>query len=255
MSLVRHTRRFARRAPLALALAVLAAAAACASRDQQAATPSDPAQPAGQTAAEASAPVAAPETPAGEAPATPAAAPGDPSPSASQPAGSAPSARQAAGPAAAPGYRRVELPGGEGRPFPYTVDIPEGWQIHQPEGTASIFFGPAGSKPEEDPRMVFVRISPASVADPEATVASIRASDAADPKWSAPLVEVREVNGVKGVLVQMDSGEGEAARSTLALKLPLPKTSVDFMASAPQGEFQKLRPDYERILFSVRPVP
>ena len=84
-------------------------------------------------------------------------------------------------------------------------------------------------KPPNDPRLIYVRISPVSLADPEKTVANIRANDAKQP-WSAPLVEVREVGGIRGVLVRMDSGEGDAARSTLALKLPLEGVAVDFVA-------------------------
>jgi hypothetical protein len=66
------------------------------------------------------------------------------------------------------------------------------------------------------------------------------------------LVEVRDLQGVKGVLVRMDSGAGDAARSTLVLKLPLEKAGVDFSASAPRAEFEKMLPTYERILLSVR---
>ena len=66
-----------------------------------------------------------------------------------------------------------------------------------------------------------MRGSQVSLAEPEKVVANIKANDAKDADWSAPRVEVREVGGVRGVLVQMDSGEGDKARSTLTLKLPL----------------------------------
>jgi len=59
---------------------------------------------------------------------------------------------------------------------------------------------------------------------------------------------------VRGVLVQMNSGQGTQARSALTLKLPLGATSVDLMASVPQVLFPTLRPGYEKILFSVRPA-
>ncbi len=152
------------------------------------------------------------------------------------------------------GYHRIELPGASGQPFPYTVEIPAGWQVHQIKESPGIWLGPAEAQPPNDPRLVYVRISPVSLADPAATVASIKANDAADNSWSAPVVEVREVGGVKGILIQMDSGSGDQARSTLTLKLPLPRTSVDFIGGAKRDEFAKLRPAYERVLFSARPA-
>src|SRR5262245_48537446 len=58
-----------------------------------------------------------------------------------------------AGQPAAAGYRRIELPGGEGKPFPYTVEIPADWQIHQVPNTASLWLGPPSAKPG-DPTMI-----------------------------------------------------------------------------------------------------
>lgn len=165
----------------------------------------------------------------------------------------------AAPPASSPSdlgaFHRIELPGANGKPFPYTVEVPADWQVRQAKEYPGLWLGPADAKLPDDPHLVYVRISTVSLADPAAVVASIKANDAADATWSAPLVEVREVNGVKGVVVQMDSGTGDKARSTLTVKLPLPKTSVDFIGSARPEEFGKLRPLYERVLFSVRPTP
>jgi hypothetical protein len=93
-----------------------------------------------------------------------------------------------------------------------------------------------------------------SLADPDKLAATIRANDAADPKWSAPRVEVKEVGGVRGVLVQMNTGEGDKARRSLILKLPLEKVSVDIAATAGPADFAKRLPLYEQILLSVRPV-
>lgn len=117
-----------------------------------------------------------------------------------------------------------------------------------------VFVGPLVTEPEKDVRMIYVRVSPASLADPKAVVANIKKSEPADGSWSAPLVEVREVGGVRGVLVRMDSGSGAEARSTLVLKMPLGQTSVDFMASAPRAEFEGLLPGYQRVILSVQPV-
>lgn len=171
----------------------------------------------------------------------------------SSPQTAAPEAAKPA-PAAPAGaeYQRVELPGGEGKPFPYTVEIPKDWQVREVEGIPGVWLGPAGAEPPNDPRLIYVRISLGSLANPEQVVTNIKANDAKQEEWSAPLAEVREVGGVKGVLVRMDSGAGDAARSTLALKLPLEAGGVDFMASAKRDEFEKLRPTYERVLLSVR---
>lgn len=189
------------------------------------------------------------------APATSAAAPATPGTGA---AGSP--AQQQNGAAAAPEgagpLHRVEIPGGaDGKPFPYTVEIPADWQVAVSKTVPGVFIGPAGvSEPETDPRMIYVRVSPASLADPQAVVANIKRSDAADDTWTAPLVEEHVVGGVHGVLVQMNSGSGIQARSSLVLKLPLGQTSLDFIASAPTPEFDRRLAVYQRVLMSVQPV-
>jgi hypothetical protein len=136
--------------------------------------------------------------------------------------------------------------------FPYTVEVPTGWAVKQSKDSPGLWLGPADAVPPKDPRLIYIRISLASLEDPAKVAAQIRESDAKNDALSAPLVEVRDLEGTKGVLVRLDSGTGESARSTLALKLPLEKGGVDFMASAPRAEFEKLLPTYERILLSVR---
>jgi hypothetical protein len=150
------------------------------------------------------------------------------------------------------GYHRIDLPGGEGKPFPYTVEVPADWQVREIPNSPGLWLGPADAQPPSDPRLIYVRISLANLEDPEKVAANIRAADAKNDTWSAPRVEVRDLEGVKGVLVRMDSGSADAARSTLALKLPLDKGGVDFLASAPRAEFDTLLPVFERILLSVR---
>jgi hypothetical protein len=157
-------------------------------------------------------------------------------------------------PAAASSTHRVELPGAEGKPFPYTVEIPVEWQVREVKGIPGLWLGPHGAEPPNDPRLIYVRLSQTSLADPAATVAAIRANDASQADWSAPLVEVREVGGVRGVLVRMDSGEADKARSTLTLKLPVGRGSVDFMSSGPRARFEELRPAAEKVLLSVQPL-
>jgi hypothetical protein len=188
-------------------------------------------------------------TPSGVAGAAPAPAT---SPKAAPAAGSLPSG--AAGAAAAAG-RRIEIPSPQGKPYPYSIELPAGWQVQSSKNVPGVFLGPpANGEPDSDPRMIYVRVSPASVLDPDAVAASIKKSVPADGSWSAPLVEVHEIAGVRGVLVRMDSGSGDQARSTLVLKMPLGQTSLDLMASAPRAEFERLLPGYQRVMLSVLPA-
>src|SRR4029077_18284131 len=118
-------------------------------------------------------------------------------------------------------FHRIELAAGPGKALPYTIEVPMGWEPRQVAGFPGLWVAPADAKPPEDPRLIWVRGTMISLAEPDKLVATIRANDASDPKWSAPRVEVKEVGGVRGVLVQMDTGEGDKARSSLILKLPL----------------------------------
>ncbi len=152
-------------------------------------------------------------------------------------------------------FRVLTLPSGDPKiPFPYTIEVPEGWTARQVPNDPGLWIGPPDAKPNLDVRFIYVRISTVSLAEPEKVAAAIRLNDAKDDTWTAPIVAVREVHGVRGVLVQVDRGKEAEARSSLTLKLPLPKTSVDFVGQATRDEFAKARALYERILFSVRPV-
>jgi hypothetical protein len=153
-----------------------------------------------------------------------------------------------------PDYHRVTLSGGQGKDLPFTIEIPKDWQMRMEQGYPGLWLGPAGAKPPQDPRLIWVRGSQVSLANPEEVVKNIRANDEAKKEWTAPLVEVRDLGGLKAVLVRMDTGEGDAARSTLTLKLPLGQLGLDLMASADRAEFEKRAGQYERILLSVRPV-
>ncbi|MEP7010025.1 MAG: hypothetical protein ABJC13_06860 [Acidobacteriota bacterium] len=158
--------------------------------------------------------------------------------------------------AALPGkFHRLTLPSASPKfPFPYTIEVPEGWTARQVLNDPGLWIGPPDAKPNVDPRFIYVRISTVSLADPNSVVAAIRENDAKDDTWKA-VVAVKEVHGARGVLVQIDRGKDAEARSSLTLKLPLPKTSVDFVGQAGKADFAKQRPLYERILFSAQPVP
>ncbi len=151
-------------------------------------------------------------------------------------------------------FHRIELSAGPGKSLPYTIEVPMGWEPRQVAGFPGLWVGPADAKPPEDPRLIWVRGSMVELAEPDKVVANIKANDAADAKWSAPRVEVKEVGGVRGVLVQMSTGEGDKARTSLTLKLPLAKVSVDLVASATRAEFPQQEPLFERILLSTRPA-
>ena len=151
-------------------------------------------------------------------------------------------------------YHRVELKPAQGKALPYTIEVPQDWQVRQVQGFPGLWIGPADAKPPEDPRLIWVRGSQVALAEPEKIVANIKENDAAHAEWSAPRVEARTVGGVRCVLVQMDSGEGDKARTSLTLKVPFQTVSVDLVASAAKPDFPKLLPTYEKILFSIQPA-
>ncbi|HTG31561.1 MAG TPA: hypothetical protein VLB76_01420 [Thermoanaerobaculia bacterium] len=151
-------------------------------------------------------------------------------------------------------YHRIELKPAQGKALPYTLEVPQDWQVRQVEGFPGLWIGPADAKPPEDPRLIWVRGSQVALAEPEKIVANIKENDAAHAEWSASRVEARTVGGVRCVLVQMDSGEGDKARASLTLKVPFQTVSVDLVASAAKPDFPKMLPMYEKILFSVQPA-
>jgi hypothetical protein len=161
-------------------------------------------------------------------------------------------AQSAAPPAST--FHRVELKPAKGAALPFTLEVPADWQVRQVEKFPGLWIGPADAKPPEDPRLIWIRGSTVSLADPAAIVANIKANDLNHPEWSAPRVEVKTAGGLKCVLVEMENGEGDKARSSLTLKVPFEKVSIDFVASAPRAEFPRMLPLYERILSSLQPV-
>lgn len=155
-------------------------------------------------------------------------------------------------------FHRIELkpsdPKVQGKPLPYTIEVPKDWEARQVADYPGLWIGPADAKPPEDPRLIWVRGSQVSLAEPDKIVANVKANDEKDPAWSAPRVEVKELGGMRGVLIQTLSGEGDKARGSLTLKVPLANVSLDFIGSAPAAELPKMLPLYEKILLSVRPV-
>src|SRR3954451_24724075 len=101
-------------------------------------------------------------------------------------------------------FHRIELSAGPGEALAYTLEVPMGREPRQVAGFPGLWIGPADAKPPEDPRLIWVRGSQVSLADPHKIVANIKANDAAHPEWSAPRVEARTVGGANCVLVQME---------------------------------------------------
>lgn len=171
----------------------------------------------------------------------------------------APQKAQAAPPATkAPetAVHRVTLSAGAGKDLPYSIEVPRDWTMRQEQGYPGLFVGPADAKPE-DPRLIWVRGSQVSLADPAQVAANIRTSDAQADQWTAPRVEEKEVGGVEALLVRLDTQDAKnpgTTRSTLILKLPLGQAGLDVVASADKAEMDRRMAEYERILLSVRPV-
>jgi hypothetical protein len=151
--------------------------------------------------------------------------------------------------------RQLALPAVGGQAIPYVVAVPADWDLREVPGATGLWIGPAGARPEVQPELLHVLPSPEPLGDPQRAVAAIRAADAAAPAWSAPVVAVRKVAGVRGVLLRMETGEGETARTTLALKLPAGEGSVDLLLSARRADFARLEPLFTSILSSVRRAP
>ena len=151
-------------------------------------------------------------------------------------------------------YQRVEIPSPDPQhPFPYTLEIPPEWKVQTGPEFPAAWLAPEGVDPRSASRLVYVRISPVALSDPEAVATNIRANDEKSADWKAPVVEVREVGGVRGLLVEMVRGEGTGAMTSLTLKLPVGEGSADFIGTAPTSEFAAVRPLVERILFSIQP--
>lgn len=150
--------------------------------------------------------------------------------------------------------RIVVAPSKGGSPLPYSIEVPATWIVRQIDGLPGLFIGPADAKPPEDPRLIWIRGSQVPLTDPYKVVASIQANDPAKSGWSAPRVEIKDLGGVRGVLVRVDTGTGDKARSSLILKLPLGDRSADFVMTADKAQFEMQASAYEKMLLSVRRV-
>jgi hypothetical protein len=165
----------------------------------------------------------------------------------------APSAPPAEATAAAPAATAAPAPAPPAGPLPIQLQTHENWVVRQDPKFPGLWLGPATSE-LPGPDLIWVRQSPSSLADRDAVAANIRALDARDDSWEASRIEVKDINGLKCLLVRMDTGQGAEQRSSLFLKVPHGETTVDFVASAPRALFDQRLAEYERILLSVHPV-
>jgi hypothetical protein len=76
-------------------------------------------------------------------------------------------------------FHRIELAAGPGKALPYTIEVPMGWEARQVAGAPGLWIGPSDAKPPEDPRLIWVRGTMVSLAEPDKLAATIRANDAA----------------------------------------------------------------------------
>src|SRR5262249_43434715 len=67
-----------------------------------------------------------------------------------------------------PATHRIELAGPDGKPLPYSVEIPADWQLRPAPELKGVWLLPAGADPQKEPRAILVRASPADLRDPEA---------------------------------------------------------------------------------------
>ncbi len=152
-------------------------------------------------------------------------------------------------------FHRIALTAGAGKDLPYSLEVPMGWEAHQVAGFPGLWIGPADAKPPEDPRLIWG-------ARQHGRPGRARQGGGQHPRQRRGGPEMvgrrgsrsRTSAAVRGVLVQMNTGEGDKARSSLTLKLPLAKVSLDIVASATPAEFPQQLPLYERILLSARPT-
>lgn len=158
-------------------------------------------------------------------------------------------------PGSTPDVRRIVVaPSKGGAPLPYSIEVPTTWLVRQVEGLPGLCIGPADSKLPDDPRLIWIRGSQVPLGDAYKVADSIRANDPTKTGWSAPRVEVKDLGGVHGVLVRIDSGTGDKARSSLILKVPLESRSADFVMSADRAQFETQKSAYEKMFLSVRPA-
>jgi Short C-terminal domain len=144
---------------------------------------------------------------------------------------------------------KAELPGrrvavaGTSLSYPYTVEIPSDWYIYQ-EGNPNsmLLLVPPGAK-NGDPGVIGVVACTISLADPEQIATNLRRS-----LKGVKIVGVKEIDGVRGVLAEWDQGDS----TLLGLMLPTSSGCVQFMGRSPRAQFAARRPEYERIIFSVR---
>jgi hypothetical protein len=184
----------------------------------------------------------APARAPGASPTITAAAAGPPAPVPAEPATTAPVQPSA--------FRRVAV-AGTSMSYPYTVEIPSDWRVHQVEfPKPTLMLAPAAVTNPDVPEIIGVVACPVSLADPEQVAANVKRS-----LKGVKMAVVKEIDGVRGVVAEFDQGDGATASTVLSLMLPTSTGCVQFLGRSPRAQFAARRDNYERILFSVRRAP
>jgi Protein of unknown function (DUF4238) len=130
--------------------------------------------------------------------------------------------------------------------YPYTIEIPVGWQVH--ETNSMLLLAPSAAV-NLCPEAIGVIAASDTLFEPQVVAANLRQN-----LKGLKSASVIEVDGVAGVLTECDriDENGDAAYSLLDLILPTASGSVRFIGQSPRALFASLRPHYERVMLSVR---
>jgi hypothetical protein len=150
-------------------------------------------------------------------------------------------------PAQSPGFQRVAV-AGTSLSYPYTVEIPSDWQVHQVEvPKPTLLLAPPAVMHPNQSDIIGVVACLQSLANPDQVIANVKRT-----LKGVRTAVVKEIDGVRGVLAEWDEGDGA---TVLSLMLPTSTGCVQFLGRSPRSQFEADRAKYERIIFSVRRTP
>jgi hypothetical protein len=160
--------------------------------------------------------------------------------------GQAPDAASDGGAAeATPGMHRLRV-AGTTLSYPYTVEVPSGWQVHQGD---FLWLGPAEAVDFDrmTPDVVGITAGLAPLANPEQVAENLKRN-----LKGFRFAIVKEVGGVRGVLAEFEEVRGATTFTVYSLMLPTGSGSLQFIARTPRPNFLAYRAHYDHIFFSVR---
>lgn len=144
--------------------------------------------------------------------------------------------------------------------LPYLVDLPRSWEMRSWAKGLFLAISPAGQDPPkadqaQNPWVVAARVRQVIFPGAESAIAALKDNAAKATAWTLVSVEAHEFGSAHGLVAITDSGKGELQSRTMTVRVPLPKGTLDLVASAPAKDFATFRPLYERILLSLQPAP